>query len=256
MAYNGTSGIPVSGSFRLRVSEPVDSRYVINNELELELLIADNAFYPGLEFTLLQNAGSYSAGKYFVKADGTFKKIYNLDGTSPDYLISSDLSGYASEEYVREQINNAQIDPGQVDLSDYYKKSETYKKSEVDTKVTEVEAKIPSMPTIPDKLSDFNNDVGFITGIEIDSALSETSENPVQNKVIYGAFADKAAKDHTHDNRYSLKDHKHTLNDITDYVEPEIPKKLSDLTNDTGYISSSVADSTYVKKDELVWHEF
>lgn len=145
MAYNGTSGIPVSGSFRLRVSEPVDSRYVINNELELELLIADNAFYPGLEFTLLQNAGSYSAGKYFVKADGTFKKIYNLDGTSPDYLVSSDLSGYASEEYVREQINSAQL---------------------------------------------------------------------------------------------------------------EIPEKLSDLTNDTGYISSSVADSTYVKKDELVWHEF
>ena len=145
MAYNGTSGIPVSGSFRLRVSEPVDSRYVINNELELEFLIADNAFYPGLEFTLLQNAGSYDAGKYFVTADGTFKKIYNLDGTSPDYLVSSDLSGYASEEYVREQINNAQL---------------------------------------------------------------------------------------------------------------EIPEKLSDLTNDTGYISSSVADSTYVKKDELVWHEF
>ena len=126
-----------------------------------------------------------------------------------------------------------------------------------------MDSKIPSVPT---KTSELTNDSGFITGITIDNQLSDSSTNPVQNKVVYNAISTKAntdhthdayaAKNHTHNNQYAAKTHTHTLNDITDYEEPDIPTKLSDLTNDLGYISSSVADSTYVKKDELIWHEF
>lgn len=56
----------------------------------------------------------------------------------------------------------------------------------------------------------FGGDVPPIPGITIDSELSDTSENPVQNKVITAALALKAA--------------------ITD-----IPTKLSQLLNDSGY---------------------
>lgn len=42
------------------------------------------------------------------------------------------------------------------------------------------------------------------SGITVDSALSETSTNPVQNKVINSALAGKADSDHTHDAQVSM----------------------------------------------------
>lgn len=38
--------------------------------------------------------------------------------------------------------------------------------------------------TVPTKVSELTNDSGFITGIPVDSALSTSSTNPVQNKVV------------------------------------------------------------------------
>lgn len=108
--------------------------------------------------------------------------------------------------------------------------------------------------SVPTKTSDLNNDSGYVTenttydkatqssdglfskedkkkldGIStnanstiVDSALSFTSVNPVQNKVIKSALDDKAPISHTH-----LK------SDITDF--PTIPTKTSQLTNDSGF---------------------
>lgn len=107
---------------------------------------------------------------------------------------------------------------------------------------------------VPTKTSDLDNDSGYVTenttydkatqssdglfskedkkkldGIStnanstiVDSALSSTSVNPVQNKVIKSALNDKAPISHTH-----LK------SDITDF--PTIPTKTSQLTNDSGF---------------------
>lgn len=108
--------------------------------------------------------------------------------------------------------------------------------------------------SIPTKTSDLNNDSGYVTenttydkatqssdglfskedkkkldGIStnanstiVDSALSSTSVNPVQNKVIKSALDDKAPISHAH-----LK------SDIADF--PTIPTKTSQLTNDSGF---------------------
>ena len=52
--------------------------------------------------------------------------------------------------------------------------------------------------------------------IEVDSSLSGTSENPVQNKVLTEALGDKAAADHNHDDvyqpagSYATADHTHS----------------------------------------------
>lgn len=54
-------------------------------------------------------------------------------------------------------------------------------------KIKNTFAKITDIPT---KTSDLTNDSGFIS--TVDSALSSTSENPVQNKVINGALSSKA----------------------------------------------------------------
>lgn len=50
---------------------------------------------------------------------------------------------------------------------------------------------------IPTKTSDIQNDSGFTTA---DSALSGTSENAVQNKVVKDALDGKANSSHTHGN--------------------------------------------------------
>lgn len=62
--------------------------------------------------------------------------------------------------------------------------------------------------------------------VTVDSALSGTSTNPVQNKVINTALNGKASSTHTH-----------TKSEITDF--PTIPSKTSDLTNDSNFISTS-----------------
>ncbi len=41
--------------------------------------------------------------------------------------------------------------------------------------------------------------------IQIDNALSETSKNPVENRVITKELNNKAKKDHNHDERYYKK---------------------------------------------------
>lgn len=108
--------------------------------------------------------------------------------------------------------------------------------------------------SVPTKTSDLDNDSGYVTenttynkatqnsdglfskedkkkldGIStnanstiVDSVLSSTSVNPVQNKVIKSALDNKASTSHTH-----LK------SDITDF--PTIPTKTSQLINDSGF---------------------
>ena len=71
---------------------------------------------------------------------------------------------------------------------------------------------------IPTKTSELTNDSGFIS--EVDDALSTTSYNPIQNKVITQAL---------YDNEYVVAT---ALNDLND----RMPTMLSELTNDVGYI--------------------
>ena len=91
--------------------------------------------------------------------------------------------------------------------------------------------------------------------VTVDSSLSSTSVNPVQNKVIKGALDGKSDTGHTHtksnitdfahthDDRYytesetdtllsgkASSSHTHTKSEVTDF--PSIPSKTSDLTND------------------------
>lgn len=73
----------------------------------------------------------------------------------------------------------------------------------------------------------------------VDSSLSSTSANPVQNKVITNALNDKANSTHTHDDRYYTEtemntklngkaDTSHTHND-TYYTKDEINTRLGDI---------------------------
>ena len=58
----------------------------------------------------------------------------------------------------------------------------------------------------------------------IDSTICKESNNPISNAAVANALDEKATVDHTH-----------STADITDF--PAIPTKVSDLQNDSGYIS-------------------
>ena len=60
-------------------------------------------------------------------------------------------------------------------------------------------AKISGTPTIPSKTSELSNDSGFLTSHNpVDSSLSSTSTNAVQNKVVNSALSGKANSSHEH----------------------------------------------------------
>lgn len=52
--------------------------------------------------------------------------------------------------------------------------------------------------TVPTKVSELTNDAKYITGITVDTTLSSTSSNPVENSVVKAALDGKANSSHTH----------------------------------------------------------
>ena len=139
-------------------------------------------------------------------------------------------------------------------LDNYYTKQETYSQTEVDSLISGVEADIPTAT------SQLTNDSGFLTTlpiatsqilggikvgsglsvapdgtlsadaqhIDIDTALSTTSTNPVENRVITNALNNKA-----------------NLSDI-----PTVPTNVSAFYNDAGYVTSSTIAQNYYNKTE------
>lgn len=96
-----------------------------------------------------------------------------------EYVTDAELDnkGFATKSYVNDAIANLDIPEADVDLSNYYTKSQTYNRTEIDNKIAnagsggtvdldnyytkdEVDGLIPFVPT---EVGDFNNNVGYIT---------------------------------------------------------------------------------------------
>ena len=92
---------------------------------------------------------------------------------------------------------------------------------------------------LPTKVSQLTNDTGFITSADIpdaptvDDALSSTSTNAVQNKVVTAALASKA------DASAIPTDNAELANGAGYITAAALPTKVSQLTNDTGFITSA-----------------
>lgn len=71
----------------------------------------------------------------------------------------------------------------------------------------------------------------------VDSSWISDSTNPIQSKLIKSALDGKASSTHTH-----------TKSQITDF--PTIPSKTSELTNDSGFLTSHQSLTNYVQKSQ------
>ena len=176
------------------------------------------------------------------------------------------LDGYATQTYVKNEIANAQLGSGQeVDLSGYATKDDLNNKAdktelhshnnkEVLDSITR--AKINSWDNKSEFSGDYNDLSNPPTIPIVDSALSTTSTNAIQNKVVKSALDGKANSSHSHiisdvtnlqtslDGKSNVG-HTHSYNDLSD--TPRIPTVTNDLTNvlksnyDTAYIHSQSA---------------
>ena len=181
------------------------------------------------------SSSDLSDGSDLVKKSATSGLLKN-DGSvdTNSYLTSSSLSNYVQKSSTTGLLKN----DGTVDTTQYLSSLPThnhddryYTESEVDTALNGKQATLISgtnIKTINNTSLLGSGNISIQGGgtVTVDDSLSTTSTNPVQNKVITGALNGKANSSHTH-----------TKSEITDF--PSIPSKTSDLTNDSGFITSS-----------------
>lgn len=124
----------------------------------------------------------------------------------------------------------------------------SYEKSEIDTKLsskadkTTATTSTDGLMSSADKTKLDSIDEGA-KKITIDSSLSEESENPVQNKVIYASLLNKSDIGHDHDGRY--------------YTEEEIDSKVQTLQSSidslVGFVAQIVEELPPTGEDGVMY---
>ena len=172
-----------------------------------------------------------------------FNKDYN-DLTNKPTIPS--IEGLATETFVRNEIANAQLggDSGEVDLSGYATKDELSAKADVDD--------------IPTNVSQLTNDSGYITSIPSEY-VTETELGEKGYLTSHQDISHLATKEELFSKDYNDLTNKPSIPSIEglateDYVNGAIediviPTKVSDLTNDSNFISS--IPSEYITETEL-----
>ena len=213
----------------------------------------------------------------YFKGDSIFECWLQQEGnegkTFEDFMneVNIDLTGYATIKYVDEQINNAQLGGGDVNLDGYAKLTD------IPTKTSQLTNDNNFITTIPDEYitNDKLNAKGYATETFVTNKISEASLSG--GEVDLSGYAKKEEL-HTHDNKDVLDTiskvdvHRHgnmsTLNSITSYKvsewnnksdfsgdyndltnKPTIPTKTSQLANDNNFLTS--IPSEYITETEL-----
>ena len=150
-----------------------------------------------------------------------------LTAIPEEFITESELvaKGYATEEFVTQAISNSGTGSGSVDLTGYA--TETY----VNTKVAEAKLLIPTVPTA---VSAFTNDSGYLTMADLSSyATINYVDTAIVNAKLGSDGSGTTGSDSIDLSKYAT----------IDYVDSKVPKVLSALTNDTGFITSTAVDN-------------
>lgn len=113
---------------------------------------------------------------------------------------------------------------------------------------THTKSEITDFPTIPAKVSDLQNDSGFITSSDLPTVPTKLSDltddlgsSPTHTHSQYlesVSWSDVSSKPSS----FTPSSHTHTKSEITDF--PTIPSKTSQLTNDSGFITDIAVATT------------
>ena len=170
---------------------------------------------------------------------------WNKGGFSGDYndLINTpiipSIEGLATETYVQNKIAEAQLDGGEVDLSNYATKDELHEHTNKDVLDNITSEKVNDW----DNKSEFDGDYNSLTNKPtIPSLAGYATESYVKNEI---ANAQLNSDDNEVDlSGYATKDELNAKADVED-----IPTKVSQLENDSKYLTS--VPSEYITETEL-----
>ena len=181
-----------------------------------------------------------------------------------DYALKSDVPTKTSE-----LVNDSGfITSGQVDFSDYYTKEETDLKLDEKADIDALSAFQPVSgmvdyalkSDVPTKTSELVNDSGYITSGQVDFSDYYTKEE-TDLKLDEKADVDELSAYYTKKETDLKLDEKADTSSLSAYqpvsgmsvyaLKTDVPTKTSDLTNDSGYITSGQVDfSDYYTKEE------
>ena len=172
-------------------------------------------------------------------------------------INTGSLDGYATKEYVDEAVENAVI--GTVDLSSYAKKDEIpiklstlendteyVNKTELGESITNATEDIKS--SIPTKVSNLENDAKYITSDSIPTKVSQLSnDSKYVNEITLEAEKSSLTA------QISTKVETTTFNNKVAEIEGKVanikvPTKVSELTNDSGYLTKHQDLTNYATK--------
>ena len=223
------------------------------------------------DFTL--KTGVSGQEDILVQDNGVTKRI-----KSNELIDTVDLTGYATETYVQNKITEASLSGGEVDLSGYATKDDLNTKADkseipslegyatetyVTNKIAEAslsggEVDLSGLVTkdelatkadktaIPIKTSQLTNDSGFLTAHQDISNLALKSElHSHTNKTVLDGITSTKVNEWNNKSNFNGD-----YNSLTNKpIIPTVPTKTSQLTNDSGFITS--VPSEYITESEL-----
>ena len=186
------------------------------------------------------------------KADISYvdEKFNNI--VHPDYEEYDDtevrelISGKADKDHKHSLSDISDyVEP---DLKDYAKKTDI---PDVSKFITEVPSEYITEEELEAKgyITDISGKVDKVEGKQLSTEDFTTELKSKLESLENYDDGELAAKVEDLGKEKAEKEHKHTLSDITDYVAPKIPTKLSELENDEGFITS--IPDTYITEDKL-----
>ena len=177
-------------------------------------------------------------------------KVSAFENDVPYLTQHQSLDGYVTDEemqtftYDKQTIDRKVASGGTFDPTNYYTKSETYSKNEVDNLI----------PTVPTNVSAFANDAGYLTEHQdlSDYATKEYvsgytyDKNEIDRKVASGGTFDPTAY-------YTKIEVNNLVESAKTDVEaeiPTVPTNVSAFDNDAGYLTEHQSLSNYYTKSE------
>lgn len=157
------------------------------------------------------------------------------------------LDGYATETYVQNKIAEASLSGGEVDLSGYATKDELKtkaNKSDIPTKVSQLQNDSNFISSIPEE---------YVTEQEL-AAKGLATETFVTNKIAEASLSSGEVdlSGYATKEELNTKANKSDIPNLDGYALktdiPTVPTKVSDLTNDSGFITEASMDDICIKK--------
>ena len=228
MSYG--NGIKLTAGFDVGAKTPLDSKSVVQTIVERDAFVTDNLVYEGLEVYVKDTGHKYRYnGTSWIDLDA---QSGSESGTGEG--LTTEQANQLTTAYEHSQTPHVSADDIPTNISDLTNDSGFITSSD--------------LPTVPTKVSDLENDRGYLISIP-EEYITETE---LEAKGYLTSHQDISNLQSKIDNNLATtsKEVVGAINEVKSSVDGiTVPTKTSDLTNDSGFITS--IPSEYITETEL-----